>query len=76
MPSTFSLPTGKHLFVERSEAVPRGVKLGVQMNAKLAVSVHLDRAEAVRLAERIVELCGTTEAASPAPRRRWWEWKR
>ena len=57
MASIFMLPTRERLFVERSEEVPGGLKLGVELAPAAKVSVHLSRAEASKLADAIDELC-------------------
>jgi hypothetical protein len=57
MASILMIPTGEYLFAERSEEIPNGVKLGVRFDAKLAVSVHLDRANAAKLREALAALC-------------------
>ncbi len=62
--SIFAIPTSERLFVDRSEEVLGGLKIGIHLRKGVDVSVHLARAEGARLAKAIAALC------SPAPGKR------
>lgn len=57
MASIVMIPTGERLFIQRSEEVLGGLKLGLELKPGVEVSVHIERREAAKLAKAIAALC-------------------